>query len=206
MKPAVAAAARAAGGVIALGFLLGFVDGSLLGVLSGLALITFGRGLLAPRASRPLAVAAWVGFALATGVVAARWGSLQLDDIRGAQAVLGPAVLVGPARAAGASLVASAGALLTAAAWAAVHRDGARGAWVSDGAIFALTAASVSWGPGVSGLAPVEVAGWTATTVVIALVVGFLALLLNRWRHGSLAAIGAGFGCSLVAVALIAAP
>ncbi|MGH2693430.1 MAG: hypothetical protein ACRDJJ_01315, partial [Actinomycetota bacterium] len=55
---AFSAATRAAGLVIALGYLLGLVPGPLVAVVGGLALVTFGRGLLCRRGDEAVAGAA----------------------------------------------------------------------------------------------------------------------------------------------------
>ncbi|MDQ3952424.1 MAG: hypothetical protein M3279_05600, partial [Actinomycetota bacterium] len=89
------AGARVAGAVVALGYLLGLVQGPLLAVAGGLALVTLGRSAGA-RGSDDLvfggALAVLVG-ALQVGGL--RWETLDLAELRGAQAVLGPALLVG---------------------------------------------------------------------------------------------------------------
>jgi hypothetical protein len=106
-------AARVAGVLGALGYLSGAVDGPLIGAVAGLALITFGRGLIAGR-SEVLGAAAFAVIVGATGAVALRWGTLDIADIRGIQAVLGPSVAVDPSQVAvwmGASMAVSGVAL-----------------------------------------------------------------------------------------------
>jgi hypothetical protein len=107
-------AARVAGVVAVLGYLTGAVDGPVLGVLGGLALLTFGRSLAARPGAELIAPASFGILAGAAGVVALRWGTLDLPGIGGIHAVLGPIITVEPV-----PVAALAGAALGAAAVAA---------------------------------------------------------------------------------------
>jgi hypothetical protein len=64
---ALSAGARAAGAVLALGFLLGVVQGSVVAVVGGLALVTCGRSLLVRDADAILSVAGLVTVGGASG-------------------------------------------------------------------------------------------------------------------------------------------
>lgn len=110
-------AARAGGAVISLGYLLGLVQGPIVGVVGGLALITFGRNLLLDRRGAAVSGAALAVIAAASGIAALRWGALDLDELRGVQSVLGPTVAVGPVAAAVATSTAAAAALVGLAVW-----------------------------------------------------------------------------------------
>ena len=90
-------AARVAGVVGAVGYLLGLVDGPVLGLLGSVALLSFGRALASVDGGELIAPASFGVVAGAAGVVALRWGTLELDGIGGIQAVLGPIVSVDPA-------------------------------------------------------------------------------------------------------------
>lgn len=110
MSSSAAVAARVAGAIGALGYLLGVVDGPVIGALAGLALVAFGRGLSAPPGAELLGPACFGVLAGAAGSAALRWGTLDLPEIQGAQGVLGPTVVVEPVAVAvmsGAALVAS---------------------------------------------------------------------------------------------------
>ena len=205
MKPAAAAAARAAGSVVVLGFLLGFVDGSLLVVIGGLGLIVFGRGLLLPLAEARLAAVALAGFALALGVVAARWRSLEIDELRAVQAVLGPTLVVGTPSSIASTVLAGIGALSAAGLWASVARQDPRLGWAADVVLLALSAASVLWGPSVGGRSLAAAANWSGAGLVAAGLITLIGLGATRWRYGRRAAATAALGCCTAAAAVLAA-
>jgi hypothetical protein len=210
--PAFSLGARVAGGVIALGYLSGVVAGPIVAVVGGLALMTFGRGLVLAAREEVIAGAALAVIASAFGVVALRWGALDLGALRGAQAVLGPTVLVGPTTQAVASWLAAGAALIALGLWLgpAVPRDGwTRLFWAAEALIGALAIVSVFWGPAVTGD---DVAGvatglgrWTAAVVVAGLASLAIAVLVRRlgrvWRLGALAgaAVSALAGVALAA-------
>ena len=81
----------------AVGYLVGLVDGPVLGILGSVALLSFGRALASVDGGELIAPASFGVVAGAAGVVALRWGTLELDGIGGIQAVLGPIVSVDPA-------------------------------------------------------------------------------------------------------------
>lgn len=149
---AVSTFSRLAGSVIALGFLLGLVPGQLAVVVGAVALVTFGRSLAPGTVRTYLGPAAFGVIALAATVGALRWGSSSLDAIRGAQAVLGPTVLIDPREAAiGSGLAAGAG-IVAQSLWLSAHRPGGVVSFVSscaEAVIVALLLATAFWGPAV---------------------------------------------------------
>ena len=147
----VSAATRVAGAVIALGYLTGLVPGSLVAAVLALGAVTFGRSLWS-RERELLGVAAFGVVVVASVVGALRWGSDSLDAIRGAQAVLGPTVLIEPQEAAiGAGLAAGAG-VLALSVWLGALRPAGLWSWVivcAEGAVVALCLVTAFWGPAV---------------------------------------------------------
>lgn len=181
---AVASGSRAAGIVFTLGYLLGIVPGPVVAVVGGLALITFGRSLLLERRAATLAAGALAVVAAALGVGALRWGTLDLVELRGVQAVLGPTLWVGPQRVAVASGIAAVGALLALSVWSGLgpRLDRADRVWLSvEGVVAALAVVTVFLDPvrllgarATSGL--LELASWAGA----ALVAGLLVLGMGR--------------------------
>ena len=193
----VALGARCAGAVVALGYLLGFVAGPLVPVIGGLALITFGHGLLLDRPSRAFSAAGLAIVAGAVGIGALRWGAMGLDAIRGAQQVLGPTVLVGPPTAATASSLAAGSAVLGLVAWMSSSDPGRllpRAGWAAEIAIGALAIVWIFWGDAASsggGLA--RWAGAVAAVTAVALGGALVAHRLGaRWRWAVAGVAGAG--------------
>jgi hypothetical protein len=206
-----ATGARAAGLVIALGYLLGLVRGPVVGVAGGLALVTLGRCAVAASPDDLHLGGALALLAGALGVGVLRWGALDLGDLRGAQAVLGPTLLVGPAAAAAACWAAAGAAVVALATWLAAARgadDGlegdrrpARSLWGAEAVTGGIAIVSVFWGPStprgslVGGAALIALAGWVlAVAAVTAAAAGGALLVLLRppsWRTAGLAAAGA---------------
>ena len=209
----VALGARCAGGVIALGYLLGFVAGPLVPVIGGLALMTFGHGLLLDRHSRLFAAVGLAIVAGAVGIGALRWGALGLDAIRGAQQVLGPTVLVGPTAAATASWMAAGAGILGLAVWIASSRPQGRGpllGWGFEAAIGALAVVWIFWGnahdaSSGSGSSPAALLRWVAAVAVAGVLAVAVALLVGRlgarWRW----AVPAVAGVAVVGAATLVA-
>lgn len=205
-------ATRVAGSVIASAYLLGLVPGPLVFAVGGLALVTLGRALLlteirARRSALSLAVLAG-----ALGVGALRWGTLDLPELRGVQAVLGPTVLVGPEAAAIACGLALAGGLVGLGAWLLEPRPSERVDYIWGAievglgslalvTVFVDPARSVLQGAGL-GLALLEIARWLgAVGLAVAIVFGssiLQARLSDWWRWVVL-------GCGGAAVAVAAA-
>ena len=113
-----------------MGYLLGLVHGPVVAVVGGLALITFGRNLLLEHHAAALSGAALAVMAAALGIAALRWGALDLDELRGVQAVLGPTLLVGPVQAAWATSIAAVAGFAGLVVWTARP-------WPSTRALFA---------------------------------------------------------------------
>lgn len=180
---------RVAGSAIALGYLTGLVAGPLAVVVAAVALVTFGRALA--DTTRPyLGPAAFAVIALAAAVGALRWGSSSLDAIRGAQAVLGPTVLIEPQQAAiGAGLAAGAG-VVALSLWLSAHRapDLVSFAWSCGEAIVAaLLLATAFWGPalvapggGVAAELAKDVGAWVLVVGAASLPAVGLSLLWRR--------------------------
>lgn len=208
------AAARAAGAVIALGYLLGLVPGPVVAVVGGMALITYGRNLLLERVASLLSGAALAVIGGALGIAALRWGALELGDIRGVQSVLGPTVLVGPTQAAAAAIVATAGASIALAVWCARPWPRTRleyGWWGVELVVGAFAIATVFLDParsaldaGGAGDAALEMARWAGAIGVVAVAAGGGSWFLNKlgvlWRAVATAVAGAAVA---VAAALI---
>jgi hypothetical protein len=202
----VALGARCAGAVVALGYLLGFVAGPLVPVIGGLALITFGHGLLLDRSSRTFSAAGLAIVAGAVGIGALRWGAIGLDAIRGAQQVLGPTVLVGPGTAAAATGIAAASAVIGLAAWMSSPDPRAllpRAGWAAEVAIGALAVVWIFWGDAQgSGGGLARWAGAVAVVTVVAVGGALLTARLGpRWRWAVAGLAGTGV---VVAAAMLA--
>lgn len=196
---------RVAGAVIALGYLLGLVPGSVVAVVGALALITFGRALmLEPRAALAVGGAlAVIGGAL--GIAALRWGALGLPELRGVQSVLGPTVLVGPEQAAVATGVAAGASLVALAAWSAAPwpADRFQLVWaVAEACIGAFAVVTVFFDPvksalgsGGTGGALVDIGLWLGAVLATGALVCLGAWALQRvaaiWRLAAVATAGA---------------
>ncbi len=213
-RRALAAGTRTAGAFVILGFATGVVRGSLLGLFAGLVLISFGHGFGedAPTIARRMFATASV--VVAVGVAALRWNTLELGPIRGAQAVLGPTLLVGPDDVALAACVAAAGAALALGAWSSVPSGGrlARVGAVLEVTVIGSIIATGFWGPalGEGSSAGSNIAGigqWVAASiaaafVAIAVSVQDRALDRARWVIAVLGAVAVTAGAVLMAGAL----
>ena len=183
-------AARAAGIVIALGYLTGLTPGPLVSVIGALALVTYGRLLAAPR---PDAVRNGIALAIvaaALGIGALRWGTLDLGELRGVQSVLGPSLLVGPNEAAIACGAATVAALLALGVWLGDPRPAGRAgfAWAAvEAVVWSLAVVTVLFNPARSALQGagfgsvlLEIARWVGTTVVAGGLAAGAAVLESR--------------------------
>ena len=179
------AAARISGAVIALGYLTGLVPGTLAAAVLALGTMTFGRSMWSR--GELLGVVAFGVVVLASLVGALRWGSDSLDAIRGAQAVLGPTILIGPQEAAiGAGLAAGAG-VIALSVWLGVPRPVGLWSWVitsAEGVVVALCLVTSFWGPAV--IAP-SVGDWAE-----------LGRDVGGWALAVLAALAPAVGLSLL--------
>jgi hypothetical protein len=204
--PSFSAATRAAGTILAAGYITGLVPGHVMAVIGALALITFGRLLLAPRLEAAFDAIALAVLAAALIAGALRLGSLDMDEIRGAQTVLGPTVLLGPQLAAMAASIAAGAGVVALAEWEAF--PGAESKtdlfwWVTETLLGALALVSVFWGPEIAG--PVEgssllggIGTWAIATAAVA--VGALAISFLLRRAG---AVVRGVLLGVVFVALV---
>jgi hypothetical protein len=216
------AGARAAGIVIALGYLLGFVRGPIVAVVGGLALVTLGRCASSSPPDDMVLGGSLAVLAGALGVGALRWGALDLGDLRGAQSVLGPTLLVGPGGAAAACWFAAAAGVTALATWLATarHADAAvaggsgriiRTVWIAEAVVGGFAIVSVFWGPSIArdsltgGDALLALLGWVAAVSVVTAAAAGAALLLGprsiRWRWGGLAVSAAAAVAAVVVVA-----
>ena len=174
---AVAVGAQVAGVVLAGGYLLGLVQGPVMGLVGGLALIAFGRAVFLERAWAALTGAALAVLAGAMGVGALRWDAIELRALRGAQAVLGPTVLVGPIRVAVAAWLGLAAVVIAGVVLLSAPIGKGRAAIVAralEGLVLGLAAATVFWGPAIAdglsfGSTLARVGGWALVAVAIAL-------------------------------------
>jgi hypothetical protein len=186
---AAAAGARAAGIVLALGYLVGLAEGPITIVVGGLALVVLGR---APAGRWTDVLFAGVALAVvggALGIPALRWGAFDLSELRAVQAVLGPTVLVGPPPVAAAGWVAGSAALIALGAGSCPAERGL-GAWLWTSAelvVGAIAVVSAFYGPAIEG--------WGTAPE--------LGADLGGWALASAAATGAAV---LVAVATRRAP
>lgn len=211
-------AARVAGAVIAAGYLLGLTPGPLVSVIGALALVTYGRLLIAER---PEAIRNGIALAIvaaALGVGALRWGTLDLGELRGVQSVLGPSLLVGPPAAAIACGAAALGALLALGSWLNDPRptDRVGYAWAGvEALLWSLAVVTVLFDPARSALggagflsALLELGRWAlATIVATALAIGVASLESGltgrlRWSVLGAAAVLVAVSGALVAVSL----
>ena len=208
---AVASGSRAAGTVFALGYLLGLVPGPVVAVVGGLALITFGRSLLLDRRDGRVAAAAFAVATVTFGVGALRWDTLELAELRGVQAVLGPTVLVGPQRVAVAAGLAAGASLVALAVWSSLGPRLDRGdrAWLSvEAVVGALLTVTVFFDPvrligETAGSPLLEWGLWSGAALATAAVTLALAWLLARGGpKGRGGALGVG-ACAAAAAAAV---
>lgn len=182
-------AARVAGVVVALGYLLGVVDGPVLGAVGGLALVTLGRGLTAPRAFFLLVVGGFAVLAGSSGVVALRWATLDLADLRGLHGVLGPSLVVGPPLLAGACAAGALGGLGAAAVWLSHSGpdDGGALLWGAEVVAAGLLLGTLALGPDIAGFG--DLLWWSLPLVVTA--AAALALRATRGLRTKVVLLGA---------------
>ncbi len=202
---AFATALRVAGFVIAAGFLSGVVPGTIVVAALALGLLTVGRGA-APEAVHQTLGAAAIGVVLlAVTVGALRWGSVSLDAMRGAQAVLGPTLLIEPQEAAVGGSLAAGGGVLALSLWLSALRPRDVLGFVLaslEGALVALALATAFWGPAVvvSGVGDAgelarDLGAWALAVVAALLPATVLSLLWRRlaavWAWTALLVAGA---------------
>ena len=113
-------AARLAGVVIAGAYALGVVDGPVVAAVGGVALVTLGRAIVVDGIAPVVACVGLGIVAAATGVASIRWGTLEVAELHGAQAVLGPTIATGDTAVVAWSIVAALGGLIGVVLWASV--------------------------------------------------------------------------------------
>ncbi len=147
---AFATAARAAGAVVALGYLTGLVAGAVIGLIGALAAITFGRALLRDRSDhiRSSVALALIGLALAVGAL--RWGAYELESLRGIQAVFGPTIVTGSPYEIAATGAAAAAAVAAAGVWLGSWTR-PRAWWAGDAGLVAVAVVTIYAGPSLGG-------------------------------------------------------
>jgi hypothetical protein len=186
--PRFSAATRAAGTILGIGYVVGLVPGPVFAIVGALALVTFGRILLAPRTEAAFDAAALALVAAALLAGALRWGTLDIGEIRGAQTVLGPTLTLGPQTAAVAAWIAAVSGVVALAEWEAYPATG-RGVdrfwWVTEMLLGGLALVSIFWGPEIAGGGEgssffAGVGTWVATTSIVTLVALGVSFLLRR--------------------------
>lgn len=203
-------AARVAGAVICLGYLLGAVQGPVVAVVGGLALITFGRNLLLDHHRAAISGAALAVIAAALGIAALRWGALDLGELRGVQSVLGPTLLVGPVEASVATSVAAAAAVAALAVWMSRPWPDSKilyGWWGLEAAIGSLALVTSFFEPaglfGQSGQGLLAMLGWIGATVAVVALVATGGWLLRSVSEGVSALLMGAAGAAVAGAAAI---
>ena len=211
------AGARAAGGVLALGYLLGLVRGPLVAVVGALALMTLGRCAAADDSDDLVLGGSITVVAGALLVAALRWETLDLPRLRGAQAVLGPTVLVGPPGAAAAAWVAALAGTVALSVWLATVRRGdgetsgrlVRGVWLAEAAVGGFAIATAFWGGSVprgsfgGSEGALALGRWIAAIGVVTGAAAGVSILLDRlgrWRAWVLPGCAAALLGAIVAI------
>ena len=187
---------RAAGIVIALAYLTGLVPGPLLAAAGGLALVTYGHALLLERNPSLLTGTAFAVLVVALASGALRWSTMDLAELRGVQAVLGPTVLVekssadlpvlGPI----AAWIAVFAGVVAMAVWLRFPRGEVWFSlvpWGGETIVASLALVTVFWGPaavafgsGNTGEVLTELGRWALITLAVAVPAGALSYLLSR--------------------------
>jgi cytosine/uracil/thiamine/allantoin permease len=195
--PAFSVAARAAGSILAAVYLLGAVPGPVMAVVGALALVTFGRLLITDREEAALDAAALALLAAALLVGALRWRTLDLAEIRGAQTVLGPTLLLGPQTVAIAMGIAASAGTIALAEWEAFPRGGDvvdRFWWVSETLLGGLALVSIFWGPEIAGGSEgaslaLTVGSWIGFSLAATIAALLISFGLRRLGHRARAAV-----------------
>jgi hypothetical protein len=209
---AAAVGVRVAGMVVALAYLTGALPGPLLAPAGALALVTFGHALLLERTPSLVAGAAFAVIIAALTAGALRWATIDLGELRGVQAVLGPTVLVEksssgipPALAPIAAWGAAAACVFAMAVWLRFPRGEVWFSllpWAAELLVAGLAVATVFWGPSVDSLGAgdagavwQDVGGWAVVTLAVAVPAGAISYLLARvgrvWTFAALAVAAA---------------
>lgn len=197
-------AARAAGSVIALGYLLGLVQGPVVAVVGGLALITFGRNLLLEHHRAAVSGGALAVLAGALGIAALRWGALDLSEIRGVQSVLGPTLLVGPTQAAVATGLAAGAALVALVVWLSRPWPSSKmlfAWWGLEAAVGSLALVTVFFDPAPASPGALGILLWAAITAGVVAPVTAASWALQRSPETVRAFLTVLAGAAVVAAA-----
>ena len=204
--------ARVAGSAVALGYLLGLVPGPIAAVIAAVALLSFGRALAPETTDAYLGLVAFGVLALAAAVGALRWGSSSLDALRGAQAVLGPTVLIEPREAAIGAGLAAGGAVVALSVWLSAHRPESLVSFLlssGEAVVVSLMVATAFWGPAVAASGDTaelakDIIGWALVVLVAALPAVGLSLLWRRLsRIWSWVAVGVALAAALAGTIVV---
>jgi hypothetical protein len=157
-------------------------------VVGGLALMSFGRAVFLDRVWATVTGVAIAVLAGALGVGALRWDAIELRALRGAQAVLGPTVLVGPIRVAAAAWLGAVAVMIAGSVLLSAPIGKGRVAIAArsvEGVVIGLAVSTVFWGPAIpDGLAFGELARrvgeWVLVTIVVAVPVVGLSFVIAR--------------------------
>lgn len=201
--------------IVVAGYAGGLVPGRVMAPVGGLALATFGRGLLQSRDDGVLAGASLAAIAGALGVAALRWGSVDLTTLRAVQAVLGPTLLVGPPVAGVACWLGAIGGTLALGVWLSTTRPETVGGLVWGGvelAVAALALTTIFWGPALPAPAAegdravaVALGGWGLITLLVAAAAAGVARMVPRtgwWRAATVAAAATAAATAAVLVSV----
>jgi hypothetical protein len=201
---ALALALQVTGAAIALAYLGGLVEGPIVAPAAGLALITLGMSLGGSPRRLSISVIALALVVGAWGVAGLRWTSLQLPDIRGAQAVIAPTLSAGSGRALVGVWLAAIGAAVAcgvwAGAWSSLRGLGARTLVALPAALGIVTA---FWGPAIdagAGGVLIQVGAWAAALLATLFISAGVGSLLG-WKPASPIAILVTGAASLSVVA-----
>ena len=196
--------------MICLGYLLGAVQGPVVSVVGGLALITFGRNLLLDHRAAAVSGAALAVMAAALGIAALRWGALDLGELRGVQSVLGPTVLVGPVEAAVATSIAGVAAVIGLAVWMSRPWPDTRllfAWWGLEATAGSLALVTLFFAPasllGAHSRTVVGVLAWLAATTIVGVVVAGGGWALRKVPRAVPAFAMGGAGAAVAAAAAI---
>lgn len=200
--------------VIALGYLTGFVPGPLVVVVGALGLMTLGRELLVDRADEALAGASLAIIAATLGIGALRWESLLLPEIRAAQGVIGPTLMVGPTTAAVAAWLGATSATVALSIWlgsSPLRSPAERVVMIAETAVVSFAIVSMFWGPDPGGFSPVAVGAWIVRVGLVTLLALGIARFYERFDEASprvrlaalaLAAVAGGTGLAMITQAV----
>ena len=202
------------GAIVALGYLIGMVSGPLLVPVGAFGVVTLGRVLAGGRIEGLVAGVALAVFACAVAIPALRWGTLDLGELRGVQAVLGPTVLVAPPAPAVAAWAGAAAGLVALGVW--LGPPGAPGGWQPpaiawwgfEALLGGLVLTTVFWGPAVAGwgtgaVRVFDVGSWFGAALLIGGCAAGLGWLRGRTPPRAPAAVLGAAGFVSVGAALV---